>query len=113
MSEMLMPFGNGEEIEKNATKLVNEIYDGTADAAERSVLNLVVLAKRGPEERQALFDASAIQALGILCSRDNEARTQAHGALGLAAMASNFARYQTNKLNDKHPALTSSPYKVS
>jgi hypothetical protein len=92
---VLMPFGNGDEIEKNATKLVNEIYSGTADNSERVAINIVALAKRGPEERQALFDADAVQALGILCSRDNEARTQAHGALGLAAMASNFARYET------------------
>ena len=89
---VLMPFGNGDDIEKEATKLVNEIFNGTADNMERVVPNIVALAKRGAEERRALLDADVIQALGIMCSRDNEARTQAAGALGLAAMASNFSR---------------------
>ena len=92
MTEILMPFGNGDEIIRDATKLVRDIFHGTAESSEQSALNIVVLAKRGPEERQALLDADAVQALGIMCSRDNEARTQAHGCLGLASIASNFAR---------------------
>jgi hypothetical protein len=90
---VVMPFGNGDEIERNASTLVNEIYNGTAEQSERSALNIVVLAKQGPDQRRILLDVDVIRALGSMCTRDNEARTQAHGALGLAAMASNFATY--------------------
>jgi hypothetical protein len=94
----LMPFGNSDEIERNASTLVNDIFNGTAEQSERSALNIVVLAKQGPDERRILLDSDVIQALGSMCTRDNEARTQAHGALGLAAMASNFATYVDSSL---------------
>ena len=89
----VMPFGDGDEIERSASSLVEEIYSGTAEQSERSAVNIVVLAKQGPDQRRILLDSDVIRALGSMCTRDNEARTQAHGSLGLASMASNFASY--------------------
>ena len=88
-----MPYGESEDIEREASKLVANLYDETAENAERSALTIAGLARKGPEARRILLGFDVVPALGTLCTRDNEARTQAHGALGISAIASNFATY--------------------
>lgn len=89
-----VPFETREETEKRARKFVDTIFNDTTENAEKCAENIQILAQKGHGERSALLDANAVQALVYLCSCDKEARTQAHGALALASLASNFATYE-------------------
>ena len=58
---------------------------------ERAAVNVIALSRQGKEERRALAEEGVIHSLTIMCSREFTAKTQAKGALGLAALCSNFS----------------------
>ena len=70
-----------------------------AEDMERAAANIIVLARKhdGGEERRLLFNEGVIHSLIIMCSREYNAKTQAKGALALAALCSNFS----SNLDDK------------
>mmetsp|Transcript_36732 Transcript_36732/g.90406 ORF Transcript_36732/g.90406 Transcript_36732/m.90406 type:complete len:358 (+) Transcript_36732:437-1510(+) len=78
-------------IEEDVLRLVEAIYQESADKGERAAANILVMAKKGEEERRAFVDAGVIPALCSMCTRENEARTQAKAALALGALCSNYA----------------------
>jgi hypothetical protein len=62
---------------------------------ERAAANVIVLARQGPEERRALVEEGIIiHSLIRMCSREFTPKTQAKGALALAALCSNFSSNQ-------------------
>ena len=58
---------------------------------ERAAANVIVLARQGADERRALAEEGVIHSLTIMCSREFNAKTQAKGALALAALCSNYS----------------------
>jgi len=58
---------------------------------ERAAANVILLARQGADERRALAEEGVIHSLTIMCSREFNAKTQAKGALALAALCSNYS----------------------
>mmetsp|Transcript_38829 Transcript_38829/g.97256 ORF Transcript_38829/g.97256 Transcript_38829/m.97256 type:complete len:358 (-) Transcript_38829:24-1097(-) len=78
-------------IEEDVARLVEAVYQESADKGERAAANILAMAKKGMEERRAFIDQNCVHALCSLCTRENEARTQAKAALALGALCSNYA----------------------
>mmetsp|Transcript_40106 Transcript_40106/g.78603 ORF Transcript_40106/g.78603 Transcript_40106/m.78603 type:complete len:357 (+) Transcript_40106:217-1287(+) len=78
-------------IEEDVARLVEAVYQESADKGERAAANILAMAKKGSEERRAFIDHGCVPALCSLCTRENEARTQAKAALALGALCSNYA----------------------
>ncbi len=81
-------------LEDDVQKISLSLIGRPPEEMERAAANVIVLARQGVDERRALVEEGIIHSLTIMCSRDFTPKTQAKGALALAALCSNFSSNQ-------------------
>lgn len=78
-------------LEDDVMKISLSLIGRPSEDMERAAASVIILAKQGADERSALVSAGIISSLTIMCSREFGVKTQAKGALALAALCSNYS----------------------